>query len=129
MISNQSRLLILVTFLTALTVFSACSLPETNVYESEVTIKNIENPEHVEEFTLIAEDPEKIHPTPELNPDGVENGELKYIFTNLIGGTTIELDINNHAIDSGSYEEPENQNVNSSETDVTFELIFIPEED
>ena len=67
-------------------------------YDSVVTIENIEKPEHVEHFTLSAEDDEETYIVDDFEPEMVDGGTLEYTFESLVGDAEIILNIDNDKI-------------------------------
>ena len=101
----------------------ACD-PFSSVYDSTVTITGIEEDWHVEVFTLVAEDEEDIHKVDDFGEDDVEGDLLEYVFTELSGEATIELNIEDQKIKDGNYSSPGEKIAKSNEPNISFELDF-----
>jgi len=100
--------------------------PETEIIGPQITIENIDEPEHVEEFTLTAEsDDEDTYSHDEFDPEDVEDGVLEHEFSiEIIETATVGLDIDNEEIPEVNYEDPGTEEVALDDYEATFELEF-----
>ncbi len=109
-------------------VLGACDLGDDEVeyeeYDSVVTVENIEEAEHAEEFTLSAEDQVDTYTADDFDADDVEDGELEYTFSDLEGEATISLAIDNDELADGSYDDVDSVDVDADDSDVIFELSW-----
>jgi len=100
--------------------------PETEIIGPQVTIENIDEPEHVEDFTLTAEsDDEDTYSHDEFAPEDVEDGVLEHEFSiEIIETATVGLDIDNEEIPEINYGDPGTEEVALDDYEATFELDF-----
>ena len=90
-------------------------------YDSTVTIQGIDDPQHVEHFSLITVDNETIIED-DFSPNNVEEDTLTYELTGLDGETDIALVVNNDQIEGSLYSDNYQKTITPDNPDITLNL-------
>src|SRR6056297_2246593 len=103
--------------------FTSCDSPPILVetYDSIVTIEGINDPQHVEHFTLMTNSNETVIEDNFL-PENVHNNTLTYEIAGLENNTNVSLIIDNESIEGSEYEDSYQKIITQSNPDITIDL-------
>src|SRR6056297_455179 len=120
---NIKNITILILVIIFSFIFTSCDSPPILVetYDSIVTIEGINDPQHVEHFTLMTNSNETIIED-NFSPENVHNNTLTYEITGLEDNTDVSLVIDNQKIEGLEYEDSYQKTITQTKPDITIDL-------
>ena len=123
---NRVKKIIKIYFLINLLIIftlTGCDSPPilTETYNSTITIEGIEDPQHIEHFTLMTSADQTIIED-DFSPEEVNNQTLTYKLTGVEGNTNITLVIDNENINNSTYENSYQKTITQSNPNITIDL-------